>query len=83
MFVSQCSVILGNFDARLTSWWSNNIDSEEDAKIFSLSTSNGFHQIISEPKHIQRDNCSCMDLIFADQPSSVTNNEVHASSHLS
>ena len=35
------SVILGNFNTRLTSWWSNDIDSLEGTKIFSLSTSNG------------------------------------------
>ena len=41
------SFILGDFNARLTSWWSNDIDFLEGTKIFSLSTSNGFHQIIS------------------------------------
>ena len=39
------SVILGDFNVRSTSWWSNDIDSLEGRKLFSLSTSNGFHQI--------------------------------------
>ena len=73
------SVILGNFNARSTSWWSNGIDSFESTKLFSLSTLNGFHQIISEPTHIQRNSSSCIDLIFTDQPSLVTNNGVCAS----
>ena len=77
------SVILGNFNARSTYWSSNDIDSLEATKLFSLSTSNGLHQIISEPTHIQRNSSSCIDLIFTDQPSLVTNNGVHASLHSS
>ena len=46
------SVILGDFNFRSISWWSNDIDSLEGSKLFSLSTSNGSHQIISEPTHI-------------------------------
>ena len=48
-----------------------------------MSTSNVFHQIISEPTHIQRDSSSCIDLIFIVQTSLVTNNRVHASLHAS
>ena len=57
-------VIIGDFNTRLTSRWSNNIDSLEGTKPFSLSTSNGSHQIISESTHIQRNSSSCIDLIF-------------------
>ena len=41
------SVILGDFNARSTSWWSSDIDSLEGSKLFLFSTLNGFHQIIS------------------------------------
>ena len=75
------SVILGDFNARSTSWWSSDIDSLEGSKLFSLSTLNGFHQIISEPTHVQRNSSSCIDLTFTDQPSLVINNGVHASLH--
>ena len=60
------SVILGDFNVRSTSWWSNDIGSLEGIKLFSLSTSNSFHQIINELTHIQRDSSSCIDLIFTD-----------------
>ena len=70
------SVILGDFNARSTSWWSSDIDSLEGSKVFSLSTVNGFHQIISEHTHVQRNSSSCIDLIFTDQPSLVINNGV-------
>ena len=69
---SSVSVILDDFNAKSTSWWSNEIDSAEGTKSSSssFSTSNGFHQWIGEPTHIQR-NCSSFDLTFTDQPSSV------------
>ena len=60
------SVILGDFNTRSTSWWSNDIDSLEGTKLFSLSTLNGFHQIISEPTHIQRNSSCYINLIFTD-----------------
>ena len=48
-----------------------------------MSTSNGFLQIINEFTNIRRNSSSCIDLIFTDQPSLVTNNGVHASLHSS
>ena len=44
---------------------------------------NGFHQIISKPTHVQRNNSSRVDLIFTDQPSLIINNGIHASLHSS
>ena len=41
------SVILVDFNASSVSWWSNDIDSVEGTKVFSLSSWNGFHQFIS------------------------------------
>ena len=77
------SVILGDFNVRSTSWWSSDTDSLEGSKRFSLSLFNGFHQIISDPTHVQRNSSSCIDLIFTDKPSLVVNNGVHASLHSS
>ena len=41
------SVILGDFNASLISWWSNDIDSAEGTKLFSMSSWNDFHQFIT------------------------------------
>ena len=48
-----------------------------------MSTLNGFHQIISEPRHAQGNSPSCINLVFNDQPSLVIINGVHASLHSS
>ena len=82
-FKPSVSVILCDFTARSTSWWSSDINSLEGSKLFSLSILNVFHQIISEPTHVQRNSSSCINLVFTDQPNLVINNRVHASLHSS
>ena len=61
------SVITGDFNWRCSSWWSNNINTTEGLKLFSLMSSNGFSQLIHEPTHIQANSSSCIDLVFTDQ----------------
>ena len=45
-------VITGDFNARSSSWWSKDIDTTEGSKLFSLTSSNGFPQLMNEPTHI-------------------------------
>ena len=49
--------------------------------MFSLTSSNGFPQLINEPTHIQTSSSSCIDLIFTNQPNLSVNSGVHASLH--
>ena len=76
-------VVLGGFNATSIAWRSNDIDSVEGTKLFSLSTSNGSYQVISEPTHIQRNSSSCIDLIFTEQPSFISDKRVYGSLHSS
>ena len=62
------SIITGDFNARSSSWWSNDIKTLEDTNLYSLASSNGFFQLINEP-------------IFTDQPNLSVNSGVHASLH--
>ena len=45
-------------------------------KLLSLTSFNGFQQIINEPTHIQRQSSSCIDLIFTDQPNLSVNSAI-------
>ena len=74
------SVITGDFNARSSSWWSKDIVTTEGSKL-SLTSSNGFPQLINEPTHIQTSSSSCIDLIFTNQPNLSVNSGVHASLH--
>ena len=75
------SVITGDFNARTSCWWSEDINTSEGLKLLSLTSANGVSQLINEPTHLQTSNSSCIDLIFTDQPSLSVNSGVHASLH--
>ena len=83
--ITQCkpslSVITGDFNARSSSWWSNDINTREGLILYSVSSSAGFAQLMNEPTHIQSSSSSCIDLIFTDQPNLSVNCGVHASLH--
>ena len=74
-------MILGDFNARSYSWWSEDILSVEGNHIDSLTSMFGLHQVISGPTHILSQSSSCIDLIFTDQPHLVTDCGIHASLH--
>ena len=75
------SVVTGDFNSRCSSWWSNNINTTERLKLLSLTSSNGFTQLIHEPTHIQANSSSCIDLVFTDQPNISVSSGVHGSLH--
>ena len=75
------SIITGDFNARSSSWWSDDINTSEGTNLYSLTSSNGFSQLINEPTHLQTNSSSCIDLIFTDQPNLSVNSGVHTSLH--
>ena len=76
---SQFTVILGDFNARSSTWWSNNITNLNGTLIDSLTTTHGFKQLISDATHILPQSLSCIDLIFTDQPNYVIDCGTHHS----
>ena len=65
-------VITGHFNVRYSSWWSNGIGTTEGLKLYTLTSTNGFDQLINEPTYIQTKSSSCIGLIFTDQPKSIS-----------
>ena len=61
-------LVTGDFNVRSSSWWFDDINTTEGTKLLSLTSFNGFQQIIKEPTDIQRQSSSNIDLIFTDQP---------------
>ena len=76
---SQFTVILGNFNARSSSWWSNDITNINGTLIDSLTATHGFKQLISDPTHILPQSTSCIDLILTDQPNYIIDCGTHPS----
>ena len=78
---SSFLVILGDFNARSKSWYSDDITTYEGSNIDSLTTIHGLHQLISQPTHLLPTSSTCIDLIFTDQPNLVVNSGAHPSLH--
>ena len=76
---SQFTVILGDFNARSSTWCSNDITNFNGALIDTLTTTHGFKQLISDATHILPQSTSCIDLIFPDQPNYVIDCGTHPS----
>ena len=74
---SQFTVILGDFNARSSTWWSNDITNINGTLIDSLTTTHGFKQLISDATHILPQLTFCIDLIFTDQPNYIIDCGTH------
>ena len=79
---SLCTIILGDFNARCSVWWTREKTTIEGMQLESNTTVYGFHQLISQPTHLLPQNSSCIDLIFTDQPNLIVHSGVHLSLHL-
>ena len=75
----QFTVIYGNFNARSSSWWSNDVTNPNGILIDSLTTTHGFKQLISDATHMLPLSLPCIDLSFTDQPNYVTDCGTHPS----
>ena len=59
-----CSIITGDFNARTSNWWKNDISNSVGQELDFLISSAGYSQIIDKPTHIVNNSMSCIDLIF-------------------
>ena len=76
---SLFSIILVDFNARSSVWWTRDKTTIEGTQLESLTSMYGFHQLISQPTHLLPQTFSCIDLIFTDQPKLIVDSGVHPS----
>ena len=77
---SSFTAILGDFNARSSSWLSNDITNPGNSILIdSLTTTHGFKKLIFDATHILPQSLSCIDLIFTDQPNYVIDCGTHPS----
>ena len=76
-------VALGDFNAKTTNWYKNDINSYEGLKIDTITSQFGLQQLINEPTHLTANSSSCIDLIFTSQPNLVmgSHSSVHPNCH--
>ena len=75
------TVILGDFNAKSSLWYNNDITTYEGSKTDGVTSQFRLQQIIKEPTHIIGDSSSCIDLIFTTQANLVMESGVHSSLH--
>ena len=74
-------VVLGDFNAKLNYWYSNNSTDIEGLQTDILTSTFGFHEIVNKATHILNKSSSCIDLIFTSQPNLALESGVHSSLH--
>ena len=78
---SLFTIILGDFNARSSVWWTKDKTANEGTQFESLTTVHGFHQLISQPTHLLTQISSCIDLIFTNQPNLIVDSDIYPSLH--
>ena len=73
------TVVLGEFNAKLNLWYSDDITTYEGLKIDGVIFAFGLQQIGKDSMHIIVYCLSCRNLIFTSQPNVVKESGVHSS----
>ena len=68
-----CLIITGEFNARCSRWWIDDITNSVGQGIDSLTSSAGYKQIIDKPTHVINNSMSCIDLIFCTNQNIISN----------
>ena len=72
-------MILGDFNAKHSSWKPDDSESDEGIRIDAITSSYGLSQLISDPTHILGNSSSCIDLIFTNNPTMILHSGTHPS----
>ena len=74
-----CSIVTGDFNARCSRRWQNDITNSAGQEIDSLTLSAGYKQIIDKPTHVVNNSMSCIDLLFCTNQTTISNYGVDVS----
>ena len=78
---SVLTILLGDFNVRMQSWYENDLTTFEVCKTGMANYQFSLSQIIKGPTHILSNSVSYIDLIFTSQPNLVMHSGVHPSLH--
>ena len=77
--LTLCSIVTGDFNARCSRWWKNDITNYQGQELDLLTLSAGCNQIIDKPTHVINTSMSCIDLKFCTNQSVISNHGVNVS----
>ena len=73
--------MIGDFNAKLRNWSSNDTTTAECAQLDYLTSLYGMKQVITEPTHTLENSSSCIDIIFSNQANRIIDSGVHPILH--
>ena len=65
-------MLIGDFNARSSSWWSGDMTTRVGKELEALTSTAGYSQLIDKPAHFFNGGSSYIDLIFCNKPEFVT-----------
>ena len=71
-------LVTGDFNVRSSSWWKNDLTTNDGSQIDAIALSNGLSQLIREPTLILPNSFPYIDLIFINQNNFIMDSGVHA-----
>ena len=74
-------VVIGDFNARSSKWWTDDKTTQEVLKIENLLSKFSLSQKINEPTHISKNFNSCINLLSTNQQNLITDSGIHPSLH--
>ena len=80
-FSSLFTEVLGDFNARSTSWWIDDKTTTVGSHLEAFTSFHGLQQLMSLPTNILPDSTFCINFIFNDQPYLVASSGVHPTLH--
>ena len=75
------TIVIGDFNARLSKWWTDDKTTQEGLKLEHLLSQFALSQVINQPTHISHKSNSCIDLMFTNQRNLITDSGTHPSLH--
>ena len=72
-------LVTGDFNARSSRWWQNDITNSTGQEIDSLTLSAGYKQMIDRPIHVINNSMSCINLSIWTNQSVISNYGVYVS----
>ena len=75
------TVAIGDFNARLSKWWTDDKTTQGGLKIENLLSLFFLSQVINEPTYISQNFNSCIDLLFTNQQHLITDSGIRPSLH--
>jgi hypothetical protein len=76
-----CIIGTGDYNAHHKDWYHKDTTNEAGITLKEILDKHSLHQLVTEPTYIVSNACTCVDLVYTDQPNLITQNSINPSLH--